>query len=49
MNVGSNVILDVIKKFSINVKEFEKLNYGDDWKDQLRNVVELIANCNYVY
>jgi hypothetical protein len=30
MNVGSIVIVDVIKEFSISVKEFEKLNYGDD-------------------
>ncbi len=48
MNVGSNVIVDVIKELFISVKEFEKLNYGDDWKDQLINVVELVANCNYV-
>jgi hypothetical protein len=25
MNVGSNVIIDVIKEFSISVKEFEKI------------------------
>jgi hypothetical protein len=30
MNVGSHVIVDVIKEFSINVKEFDILNYGDD-------------------
>jgi hypothetical protein len=30
MNVGSNVIVDVIKELFISVKEFEKLNYGDD-------------------
>jgi hypothetical protein len=29
MIVGSNVIVHVIKEFFINVKEFEKLDYGD--------------------
>lgn len=48
MNVGSNDIVDVIKEFFIIVKEFEKINYGDDWKHQLINVVELVSNCNYV-